>query len=247
MLNDIRKRFLAGAITKPEYIDQMHQVHAQLFDYTAWLGKTDIAAVEITDGRVIMTSRANGVRILCDPDDKRMAPIEILNFMEYEKADSDMILTLVKDGDRVLDVGANMGWYSITLGKRYPKCDIQAFEPIPKTYAYLQKNLALNNVPNVTLNNHGFSNKADTLTFYYYPTGSGNASSAKLADVEGVVEAGDQRARGGGAEVAEEDGPRPRAHHHADQHLADADVAVEWAQVTAGPWLAETLESKPRF
>ena len=36
--------------------------------------------------------------------------------------------------------------------------------------------------------NHGFSNETAELTFYYYPSGSGNASSAKLADVEGVEE-----------------------------------------------------------
>lgn len=187
-LDEIRRRYLAGSITKPDYIDQMHALHAVLFDHAAYLPQTDIAAIEITDGRVVMTSRSAGLRIVCDPTDKRIAPIEILNFLAYEQADSDMILRLVKDGDRVLDIGANIGWYSNYLAKRYPKAEIQAFEPIPKTYAYLEQNVALNGAKNVVLNNHGFSNKADTLTFYYYPTGSGNASSAKLADVEGVQE-----------------------------------------------------------
>lgn len=187
-LQGTRDRFLAAQITKPDFIDKMHETHAVLFDYARYLGQTDIAKIEVTDGQVVMTSRGNGVKIVCDPDDKRLAPIEILNFMDYEKTDSDMIMRLVHDGDSIFDIGANIGWYSINLAKRYPACKIQAFEPIPKTHAYLLKNIALNGVGNITVNNHGFSNKADTLTFYYYPTGSGNASSAKLADVAGVQE-----------------------------------------------------------
>jgi FkbM family methyltransferase len=187
-LDEIRKSFLGGEIAKPEYIDRMHERHAVLFDYAAWLAKTDVASIEITDGNVVMTSRADGVRIVCDAADKRIAPIEILNFMEYEKTDSDMIVRLVRDGDRVLDIGANIGWYSITLAKRFPKADIHAFEPIPRTYASLARNVALNGVKNVTLHNFGFSNKTEELTFYYYPSGSVNASSAKLADVEGLQE-----------------------------------------------------------
>ena len=185
---EIRKKFAAREITKAEFIDLMHQVHSCLFDYAAYLPQTDIQKIEITDGQVLMTSRENGVKILCDPDDKRIAPIEILNFRNYEKTDSDMIFRLVKNGDQVLDIGANIGWYAISLAKRNPRCKILAFEPIPKTFSYLEKNVNLNSAANVKIYNHGFSNETTELTFYYYPTGSGNASSAKLADVAGVQE-----------------------------------------------------------
>ncbi|MBI3891540.1 MAG: FkbM family methyltransferase [Candidatus Wallbacteria bacterium] len=187
-LEEIRKQFAANQIAKPEYIDRMHEVHACLFEYAGYIGQTDISKIEITDGMVVMTSREDSVKILCDPDDKRIAPIEILNFMDYEKVDSRMVFRLVHDGDRILDVGANIGWYSISLAKRYPNCTIQAFEPIPKTFGYLAKNVGLNGVANIRLNNFGFSNTAAELTFYYYATGSGNASSAKLADLAGVQE-----------------------------------------------------------
>lgn len=187
-LEEIRRAFDAQQLSKPAFIDAMHARHAALFDYAAWLPKTDIARIEISDGQVVMQSRRDGVRIACDPDDKRIAPIEILNFFDYERVDSDMIDRLLQDGDGILDIGANIGWYSIRLAKRLPKSPILAFEPIPKTHAQLKRNVALNGVPNIQLFDHGFSDQAQTLTFYYYPTGSGNASSAKLADVEGVQE-----------------------------------------------------------
>ncbi len=187
-LKDIQNKFAANQISKPEYIDQMHDLHSQLFDYATFIKNTDIAKIEITDNGVEMTSREASIRIVCDKDDKRMVPIEILNFQHYEKKDSDMIMHLVNDGDRVLDIGANIGWYSINLAKRNPQCKILAFEPIPKTYAYLKKNIGLNSVTSIETYNHGFSNETKELTFYYYPSGSGNASSAKLADAEGLQE-----------------------------------------------------------
>ncbi len=187
-LKEIQSRFREGKISKPEYIDQMHGVHGQLFDYVTFIKDTDIAKIEITDSGVEMTSRETGVKIVCDKDDKRIVPIEILNFGYYEKKDSDMIHRLVNNGDHILDIGANIGWYSINLAKKNPQCQILAFEPIPKTYAYLQKNIGLNSVANIKTYNHGFSSETKELTFYYYPSGSGNASSAKLADAEGLQE-----------------------------------------------------------
>ncbi len=187
-LEETRRAFESQQLSKPDFIDRMHAQHSALFDYAAWLPKTDIARIEISDGLVVMQSRRDGVRIACDPDDKRIAPIEILNFFDYERTDSDLIDRLVKDGDGILDIGANIGWYSIRLAKRLPSSRILAFEPIPRTHAQLKRNAALNGVANVQIFGHGFSDRAQTLTFYYYPTGSGNASSAKLVDVAGVQE-----------------------------------------------------------
>lgn len=187
-LDEIRRKFAAKEITKPEFIDQMHEAHGCLFDYAAYIPQTDIEKIEITDGQVMMTSRELGVKIICGKSDKRIAPIEILNFQHYEKKDSDMIFRLVSNGDRILDIGANIGWYSINLAKRFPQCKILAFEPIPKTFSQLEKNISINSVSNIETYNHGFSNETKDLIFYYYPTGSENASSAKLADVEGVQE-----------------------------------------------------------
>jgi FkbM family methyltransferase len=187
-LAEIKKRFASQGILKPDFIEQMHQVHEVLFDYAALLPTTDIAKIEIKDGEVVMTSRQHGISIVCDKDDKRIVPIEILNFGNYEKTDADMICRLVPNGAHVLDIGANVGWYSILLGKRSPSNQIWAFEPIPKTHAYLEKNLSLNSIKNVKAHRLGFSDKEADLKFYYYAGGSGNASSAKLAEGEALEE-----------------------------------------------------------
>lgn len=178
-----RNDFLGGKITKPEFIQGMYQDHhTKLFDYANYLKQTNIASIEITDDVVVMISRDKGVKMICPLGDYRVAPIEALNFLDYETTDSAMIMRLVSPNDCVIDIGANMGWYSINIAKTYPQSKVHAFEPIPKTYSFLEQNIKLNQLTNVASHPFGLSNERKDLTFYFYPEGSGNASSANLSE-----------------------------------------------------------------
>ena len=182
--------YTEGVIDKHSFIKKMYEDHhASLFDYAEYITQTNIKKIEIQDDRVIMTTRDRGIRIACTPGDFRIAPIEILNFCDYEKSESAMMENLVSDGDTFFDVGANIGWYSINIAISRRAAKVYCFEPIPKTYQSLSANIQLNAVPNVVAHNFGFSSQAGEFPFYYYPEGSGNASSANLTnrtDVECV-------------------------------------------------------------
>jgi FkbM family methyltransferase len=128
-----------------------------------------------------MTLKKYDVRMLCPEGDYRVAPIESLNFLCYEEKDANMILKLVPERGVVFDVGANMGWCSLVIAGQVNGCQIHAFEPIPKTYSFLTKNINLNQATNVVAHPFGLSDKRKDLTFYFYPEGSGNASSANLS------------------------------------------------------------------
>lgn len=180
---DTRNDFLGGKITKPEFIQMMYQEHhSKLFDYANYLKQTNITSIEITDDAIVMTSRDKGVKMICPLGDYRVAPVEALNFLDYETTDSAMIMRLVSPNDCVIDIGANMGWYSINIAKTYPQSKVHAFEPIPKTYSFLEQNIKLNHVSNIVAHHFGLSNERKDLTFYFYPEGSGNASSANLSE-----------------------------------------------------------------
>ncbi len=186
-LLETKAAFRAGTLEKHDYIRRMHEWHFVLFQYRELMRGTQVSRIEITDDEVIMTARDTGVRIVCDPADHRVAPVEILNFDAYEVEDARMIRALVAPGQRVFDVGANYGWYSLDLVKTVPGVHIDAFEPVPKTFAYLKRNVELNAAQGITLHNFGLSTKAETKTFYFYPEGSGNASLANLSDRKDVV------------------------------------------------------------
>lgn len=179
--------FKRGQIDKPTFIREMYERHhAALFDYARFLAGTNVKRIEIEDGRVVMVSRDRGVRIECAEGDFRIAPVESLNFADYEKQDADMMEALLDDGDTFFDIGANIGWYSINLALSRRRSAFHAFEPLPRTFSQLRRNVELNAVGNVAIHNFGFSQEAATLEFFYYPEGSGNASSRNLSGRDDV-------------------------------------------------------------
>lgn len=188
-LFETKTAYQTGIINKPLYIESMYQWHRCLFDYAELIRGTDISSIEITDGQVIMTSRTTGIKILCNKEDRRIAPIEILNFGFYEQNDFNMIIKLVRmlcsnrDGRiNFFDIGANIGWHSLNIAKQFKDSKVFTFEPIPVTFDSLKQNIELNRLNNIHPHNFGFSSCEQTLIFYYYPEGSGNASSTNLAE-----------------------------------------------------------------
>ena len=75
------------------------------------------------------------------------------------------------------DIGANIGWYVLNLAATFPDLRIEAFEPVPPTFAQLRRNVELNNLgARIAIHNAGLSNEGGTFTVYFYGEGSGNAS-----------------------------------------------------------------------
>lgn len=180
-LKDIENDFRLGKITKAEYIHKMHDIHSILFDYAQFIKNKDIKRIEIEDDSIIMISRENNIILSTDKFDERAIPLEILNFCFYEKNETDMILRIVKDCETILDIGANIGWYSINISNMNNKANIFAFEPIPNTFNYLMKNINQNNSSNIHAYNFGFSDVKKDLIFYYYKEGPGNSSIRNLS------------------------------------------------------------------
>lgn len=56
-------------------------------------------------------------------------------------------------GDTVIDIGGHIGIVSMFLAKKYPFLKIYSFEPVKSNYEYFVRNLVLNGIDNITLNN----------------------------------------------------------------------------------------------
>jgi FkbM family methyltransferase len=183
---ELRTAYQDGKLTKQQYIQEMHRRHAVLHEYSAFMRDTDVAEISITGEQVVMTLKETGIKLLCDPADERIIPIEILNLGTFEKTELELVKRMTGARATIWDVGANVGWYSINLAKAFPQAQILAFEPIPSTYKQLEKNIELNQVSNVRTHPFGFSDKPGHLTFYFYPECSGNASTANLSEKASV-------------------------------------------------------------
>ncbi len=185
-LTYIENKYKNGELDKQEYIRLMHEKHCSLFEYSEFIKYRDIKNIEISDDSVIITSRNNSIKMVCDKEDRRIAPIEILNFGYYEKTDFDMVMNIVDGCSTVFDIGANIGWYSLNIAKRIKSAKVLSFEPVPKTFNYLKRNVELNQINNIEIFNFGFSYEEKEIEFYYYNEGSGNASFANLSDAENI-------------------------------------------------------------
>jgi len=181
-LIDINKEFNTGTINKWEYIDKMYSIHSILFDYAEYIDKTNISSIEIIDNEVLMTFRDSGIRFICSRNDKRLAPLETLNFGNYEQDELSMQLKLIEEDHNVFDIGANYGWYAMHIAKEKPKAHIYSFEPIPNTFNFLNKNVSLNNLTNIITFNFGFSDNEGVFNFYLNPNLSVNASMANVSE-----------------------------------------------------------------
>lgn len=84
----------------------------------------------------------------------------------YEKALSGLLTTLVRPGMTVLDLGANVGYYTIISSRLVgEKGVVYSFEPDPVAYTFLCRNILLNGCTNVKTAELGISNATGTKWF----------------------------------------------------------------------------------
>lgn len=76
----------------------------------------------------------------------------------------------------ILDVGANIGLFSLYMKQKYPAARIVAFEPAPENYQALLRNLELHQVRGVTTYPYALGPQAGDATFTYYPQMPGNST-----------------------------------------------------------------------
>lgn len=82
-----------------------------------------------------------------------------------DKHEISLLHKYIKDGDVVLDIGANIGFYTKILSALVGKNGkVYAFEPDKTNFSYLQKNAG--NLKNVDLINKAVSDKTGTITLY---------------------------------------------------------------------------------
>jgi FkbM family methyltransferase len=184
-LMEIQNQYKGGRLAKKTYINLMHKRHLMLWQYPDFIRHKNIAGIEITPGGIRLKTKS-GVGLVCDALDKRHIFMEILNFGDYEPAELQMIKRFLKKDSVVLDIGANIGWYSVNLSPCLPQGKIIAFEPIPRTYNYLVENIALNKLRNVKTYNIGLSSRRGHFSFYYNRNYTGATSLSNITQADGV-------------------------------------------------------------
>lgn len=93
---------------------------------------------------------------------------------------------------RMIDIGANVGLFSLELALSNPNIEYHLFEPLPMTFEMMKKTVKLNEIQKdkFVLNNLGLSNEEGSFDFYL--PGSSEAASLKPIDDEFYLKESDE-------------------------------------------------------
>ena len=86
-------------------------------------------------------------------------------------------LDLLRPGSVAVDVGANIGVWSLLAAERQPDARIHAFEPVPEVAARCRRHVALNELDTIVLNVSALAAEDGVAPFYAIRTVNTGASS----------------------------------------------------------------------
>ena len=109
-----------------------------------------------------------GAEIDCDVRD--MIQATIIHFRVWEPNASQILSRLVRPGDVVVDVGANIGYYSLLFSKLVgPAGEVIAIEALPKLAQILSHNVNRNGAANVRVVNAAVTGESGEVVVYEAP------------------------------------------------------------------------------
>lgn len=110
---------------------------------------------------------------------------------DYELAVAQAIARLVQPGWTVADIGAQIGYMTLLLARRVgPTGQVWAFEPLPRNFAVLQENVALNHLDQVKLTPCAVSNRPGKVQLHQLDDRALSATSSLLRPVNATARGG---------------------------------------------------------
>ncbi|MDD2822973.1 MAG: FkbM family methyltransferase [Candidatus Daviesbacteria bacterium] len=102
---------------------------------------------QLTLRRPVIVNLTQEMKCICHPDSSFGSLIIYTKFPEYEEM--KFFYDFIKKDDVFVDVGANIGAYSLLASSKIKKGKIFAFEPSKKAALYLRENIKLNHLENL--------------------------------------------------------------------------------------------------
>ncbi|QQS44048.1 FkbM family methyltransferase [Candidatus Roizmanbacteria bacterium] len=107
----------------------------------------------------------------------------------YEEFETEIVQKEIKRGDVVLDIGANIGYYTLIFARLVgEKGMVFAFEPDPTNFALLKKNVEMNGYKNVVLVSKAVSDKSGTVRLYLCEENKGDHRIYNSGDERDILD-----------------------------------------------------------
>lgn len=172
----LREAHQAGTLPKPYFLGAVYGQLRTLVEFQEALQGTQIKEIVIgTDGLRIRTAD-HGLELLLHPEEANSLVTGMLAFGDAEPMERKALLAAARESRVILDVGANIGWYSLHFSRVAPQARIHAFEPAARIHERLLTNLALNGIDSVVTERLALQDQEGTDTLYFHPAETGATS-----------------------------------------------------------------------
>jgi FkbM family methyltransferase len=137
------------------------------------------------DGIFLYLNESNSY-FVWDPLDPRTAVASLVTIGTYEILETRILQTLARTSKVIIDIGANVGYYTVLLAKSQPVDGfLHAFEPFPASYDVTTRSVAKNNLADkVTVSQTGLSDNSGKSIIYIPETSGTSAASMKVLHPE---------------------------------------------------------------
>ncbi len=157
----------------------------QILDFAAWWARSSplrvgvgtladkvVSPVARKRGSPKVIRTVDGIDLFVDPTRADLVQLYLYMFRVWEPVITTWLKKILKPGDVVVDVGANIGYYTTLAAKIVgPSGRVIAIEPFPETFAALRDNVLRNGLTNVELVNAAVGD-GSMLSLYQEPSGA---------------------------------------------------------------------------
>ena len=146
-----------------------------------------ITRFEMTSAILRSRAMVRGHTMLLDPTDSVVSPT-LLRDGYFELLETELVEREIRRGDVVLDVGANIGYYTLLFARLVgDEGRVYAFEPDPRNFALLKKNVRINGYRNIVLVNKAVSDRTGPLKLYLCADNKGDHRIYETEDARASI------------------------------------------------------------
>jgi FkbM family methyltransferase len=140
------------------------------------------SATYLGDGLIFLPT-AHGLPLIGFADDLQLTA-SLLQRRTWDEPTTRLLSRIIRPGDRVLDIGANIGYFTVYAAALAGGAGhVHAFEPNPRTHALLAKNVRLNNFSHVcTLHDAALGDRPNTVTLHTFRNNQGGSTLSSLPE-----------------------------------------------------------------
>ncbi len=108
----------------------------------------------------------HGCKLFLNPADNVISG-KLGAYNTWEEFETEVFIRSINNGDVVVDIGANIGYYALIASKRVGDTGtVFAFEPDPTNFAFLKKNVEANGLKNLVLERKAVSNSTSRVRLF---------------------------------------------------------------------------------